>query len=463
MDLNWNSKLITKVRDLANQYAQSNLGKLEIPDFDGTYDFSSGGSANYEFSNIKIPHLNPGNILLIPTPPNIVTMSMSGTKISVSGNWKASGSFPITIFGVSVPLQLEDRGTFLIKVSGASLSQSVDPGFNSSNGKPTMTAVDCSASLGKLTLDVDSKFGGIVSFLINIASDTIKSFLENELCPGIQTVVAGQATQYIESTPIIALLIFETSVYLGLVCQPVATNKYVQFLNRGKCFPNKNPDVVYNFNPTTTPPLTLTNEMARVSVSDYVVNTFLESLLINEFFNFQVNADEISDFLENDLTVIFLTTFIPALKQPHFMGRPIRIKTYPASPATTQFVPGKIRFMGRYAMDLQVVLDNGTIDEIATATAQLLANVTVELNGTTLFPQFELPKIASLTAEGLSADLLKSILDTLLANTIGPALNGFLGKGYELPRAIGIMAFDGPSLEIKEGAFEMGTDLKLAD
>ncbi|CAK8678693.1 unnamed protein product [Clavelina lepadiformis] len=91
---------IDLVRDLANQYAQSNLDKLEIPDFDGTYDFSSGRSASYEFSNIKIPHLNPGNILLIPTPPNIVTMSMSGTKISVSGNWKASGSFPITIFGV---------------------------------------------------------------------------------------------------------------------------------------------------------------------------------------------------------------------------------------------------------------------------------------------------------------------------------------------------------------------------
>ncbi|CAK8678689.1 unnamed protein product [Clavelina lepadiformis] len=451
------------IRDLTINYAQDNLDKLTIPDFDGTYEFSNGGAASYAFSKVAILDINPGSISLIPAPPNIATISVSGADISVSGDWEASGSFPFTVFGVSVPIQLDDSGTFRIDVTEASLTQSVTLGYDSSTGKPTMIPSDCSVSIGELSLDVDSKLGGIVNFLANIASNTIKGFLEDQICPGLKNIVEGQATEYINSTPFIVPLFFDTSIFLGFVCEPATTEDYFQFFTHGRCFPNDNPDIMYDISPTETPPLSLTDEMARVSISDYVVKTLLHSLSVNEFFHYQVDPDQISDLLGSDLFDFLLTFLIPALQDPEYNGRPIQLSTYPPSPPSADFAPGEIRMAGYYSIDVEVILDDGSVEPVATATAYATGIALVELNNTIVTGKITQPAVDSVTAEGLPATVLEPVLNTLLQNAVVPALNRILENGYELPNAIAVIAFEMPSFELKEGVLEIGTDLKLAN
>ncbi|CAK8678695.1 unnamed protein product [Clavelina lepadiformis] len=454
---------IDLVRDLANQYAQSNLNKLEIPDFNGTYVSSNGCSASYAFSKITILDLNPGSVSLIPSPPNIATISVSGADISVSGDWEASGSLIFTIFGVLVPIQLDDSGTFRIDVTEASLTQSVTLGYDSSTGKPTMIPSDCSESIGELSLDVDSELGIIFNFLANTPSNTIKDFLEDQICPGLKNIVEGQATEYINSTPFIVPLFFDTSIFLGFVCEPATTEDFFQFFTHGRCFPNDNPDITYDISPSETPLLSLTDEMARVSISDYVIKTLLHSLSANEFFHYQVDPDQILDFLGCDLVVSLLTSLIPAMQDPDYNGRPIQLSTYPPSPPSADFAPGEIRMAGYYSIDVEVILDDGSVEPVASATAYATGIALVELNNTIVTGKITQPAVDSVTAEGLPATVLKPVLNALLQNAVVPALNRILENGYELPNAIGVIAFEMPSFELKEGVLEIGTDLKLAD
>ena len=52
-----------------------------------------------------------------------------------------------------------------------------------------------------------------------------------------------------------------------------------------------------------------------------------------------------------------------------FYFRPIQLSTYPPSPPSADFAPGEIRMAGYYSIDVEVILDDGSVEPVATATA----------------------------------------------------------------------------------------------
>ncbi|CAK8678811.1 lipopolysaccharide-binding protein-like [Clavelina lepadiformis] len=431
------------VRQLVLQYLDSFLNSYMVPNLSGF------GTVNYEIQNIEIESFDIGETSFKTFPPNIFRPVINGASTSLRAKWKV---WKKVLF---VTLRLS--GELKAGASGLNIGQSIELGRNDM-GKPTFKAVDCSTFVKSLKFDV--KYTGL-DWLINLGlslfETSIKDKLQSAVCGQIKKVLDEGGEGLTDAFKVNLPLISQSSINVGLVCDPEATSMGVMFSLRGRCFPNSSPDTKVPIKVSSVTTLDETAEMIRFSVNEYVLNTLLYSLWFNDILTWNVSSSQVRDAVGFEVTSDTLAPLDPTFEQ--YAGRPIEFKIEAPNAPSALFGARGLILSGDIVVVIYVVQEDGSRTRAESLDLSFNATGMVMINQNSLKGNISDLRINADAFQGTIAELFNEVIGQVIPTNLLPAVNGILNSGYMFPESFGFTV-ENPTLAYKQGALEVGADIR---
>ncbi|CAK8678839.1 unnamed protein product [Clavelina lepadiformis] len=440
------AKLTSKGLDFASDvvlgFAENAIQKIKLPSISGSTP------VEYNVNSLMIETFNLGNTKFRTKTPNLFIPAIDKGTISASARFSASKTFKIFNF----PFTLRADGGIRASASGLHLSQEFALKM-AKNGKPTFLVEACSARIEDLDIKVfDTKLDAVFNIVLELFKETIKEELEKRICPAVKKTLSSQASKVANSFIVNYPFLLETSVDLGLVCDPEATENELMISVKGRCYPSDNPDLEFPFVTTALPRISSSAQMARVSFSPYAVNTLAYSLWKLGKLEGTFNVGKLGSLGVGDLGSV-----LPPLA---IIGdNPLQIEVRATHPPRTEFTPDGIRIEGTVEVVLNAVMPDGSILQALTVISDIELLAKARIENQTISGRASYLDVRVSDAGELPAELFNQLLQAFLPQAILPAINGIAETGYEIPSLYGYDLINA-SVEHKLNALEVGADLK---
>ncbi|XP_076824710.1 bactericidal permeability-increasing protein-like isoform X1 [Clavelina lepadiformis] len=429
-------------RDVALGFLKDRLKNLQVPEHTGD---------GYGIRNIRVTSWNLGSTTITTSRPNEVTLGINSAAATVYGDWRY---WKKLLF-----FTLRDSGTVRVSTS-ISIQQTVRVGR--SGDKPTFSVGHCTASIGHF--DVHLSGGNLVAttfyrVILAAVKNIIKPALQLQICPQVVKILSDQSSKITNNFPTVFPLVFGSNVNLGLVANPAVTSDSFTLSLRGRCFPANNPGLSFPFNAPTTPVLTPTSQMARISISPYTMNTLLYSMWQSNLLRKFYSQQELSAAIGTSLTANVLADVFPALAQYGSSSLEAEVRA-PEAPRV-HITPAGIGVNGRIELVLYVVLGPGNKPQALTISTNVQVTVQPRLVGSVVSGTISHLNVAVTGAGGLPVEAINGIINYFLPSQILPALNRVAAAGFDIPGYYGF-SVSGASIATRQNALEVGTDFRKA-
>ncbi|CAK8678699.1 unnamed protein product [Clavelina lepadiformis] len=435
MILRVSTRGLNYAKDIALNNVRRSVSSISIPNQSGS---------KYEIKNIRLTSFDLGSTTFRLSSPNVFTPTVSGASIGFSLDWKVWKKIWF--------ITLKEDGN--ARVSGR-VSVSPSLVLSQQAGKPSFSAGACSASVTNFNIKLGGNgwfFNWLYNLIVGLFEGSVRRNIEKSICPAIQKALREQNAKYLSTYTTNYPFFYGTNINLGLIKNPEVNNNGITASLAGICY--KNPSRGFPFLPPAVSPITPSTHMAKVSLSPYVVNTFLYTLWQNGKFTKEFTKVSLSNSLPIPLTARALSVFIPSFRDYRDRSLKITVRA-PKAPRAT-FSSAGIQVTGKFQLlvDVQGLGNKLTVDINLTFMTKLRVQnnlITGEVTAMTA---------VDTSSSGFPSTILNQILQTFISKLLLSPLNAAAGGGYKLPSYYGF-AFENVSLQTKQNALEVGTDLRM--
>ncbi|XP_076824146.1 bactericidal permeability-increasing protein-like [Clavelina lepadiformis] len=422
------------------------LGLLE--DIIRKLEFPEIREGDAVLSNLKVKSFTSGTTTVSTKSPNVFKIRMKGAGVSVAGNWRAKTKFLFITF----------RGSGTGKAyAEIDLEQTII--LDRSSDKPLFTVGDCEARVIKFDSSVEGS-----NFLEDWLYNLILEFLEigfrrdlkDAICPELKKVLEKQTKQISTDFKTDFPLVFGTNINLGLVSNPAVTSNSITLALRGRCFPKSMSSLSFPFNPPTVPAITTTSQMARISISPYVMNTLLYSLWKSNVLKKTFTQQQLTVALGSTLNANTLAPFFPTLAP--YGNQPLQAEIRASQAPRAQFTTTGIQISGKF----DIIAGPSSAPQAATISTNVDFTAQPRLTNGVISGSISNVVVVITNAGVLPDQVLNQInqlIKTFLSAQIVPAVNEVTGAGFELPSFYGY-SFYGATITTKTNALEIGSNFR---
>ncbi|XP_076825293.1 lipopolysaccharide-binding protein-like isoform X2 [Clavelina lepadiformis] len=411
--------------DYVKQYASSFLGNamqsFRVPDIDTPFGFA--------FTDLSIESLDEGDLSLNLESPNTIVLEMDDAAITImsKANFIGVKLEGIDFYGI---FHLE-RGL---------------------EGQPQINLQNCSSAVDKLSLKSGEKeLAEINSGILSLVDGSVTDFLEMNICSYVQEAFVRWNTNVKANIP----FIFETSLFLELV-RPVEVDaaSFTEYFS-GRITPSNNLTISYPFSAQPTLALAPSSRMFQMSISDYVINTFLNSLSENDFFTWTLKDKEVS--MKLGFSVESVAFLLPNLI-PYIGKEKLFLVT--CNTPLAEIVSAELQASASCKGLVKAVEDDFSEATLVSMELDVQASGKITLEQQTLSAYVTDMSVQLKSSSGIEEPVVKIISQFLKIDYLLPFVNDFVGS-YELPENVANILTN-ISLQLKENSVELVTDFDIS-
>ncbi|CAK8678853.1 unnamed protein product [Clavelina lepadiformis] len=430
---------INFAKDIALGFLRDVINKLKLPDFSGK---------NFAISNVRVRSFTFGSSTVTAKSPNVFKVAVKGASAYATANWRAWTKVWFINFRAS------GTGKVSAKVD---LEQTI--GLGRSSDKPALSAGECKSPITSFDIDLEgSNFfeDWLYNLVLSFFEGKIRRELQSKICPEIAKALAEQSKKLSSEFQPDFPLVFGTNVNLGLVSNPAVTSNSITLALRGRCFPKSMPSLSFPFNPPTVPAITTTSQMARISISPYVMNTLLYSMWKSNVLKKSFTQQQLTAAVGSPITANTLVPFFPTLAP--YGTQPLQAEVRASQAPRAQFTTTGIRISGKF----DIIAGPSSAPQAATISTNVDFTAQPRLTNGVISGSISNVVVVITNAGVLPDQVLNQInqlIEAFLSTQIVPAINDVTGAGFKLPTFYGY-SFYGATITTKTNALEIGSNFR---
>lgn len=328
-----------------------------------------------------------------------------------------------------------------------------------------------SASISDLQLDLDFDFdihGSVIAFAARLVKSKIKDYIQGELQTKVKDIIKEESKSMIDD------LVNQIPVYMplhesglaldySLLSPPKIINGYLVINSNGAIVNVNYPE---SMNPPYTPPTNLPDyntdgKQIQMFLSDYSVNTAINSLFLSNMLVITIKSEEIPEESPIKLDTTSLETLVRGISDVYGKGKLVDIETRIIERPSVVITENGLNSTVTCEISLLVRMDDGTSDEALKLSTSVAASgdAHVETDGQ-IFAQVhsvELSNTKIIESKVPDADVTNiEIVFNFTTKIVLPIVNeNFLRKiAVKLPSIEGITIEDS-SVDIHDNFIEM--------
>jgi len=270
------------------------------------------GDVDVSVTNIKLSNVALGNLQVVMSQPNQVSLTDSQGQITINMNWAyKQQSWP----------HASGSGSATVTTNSVSLTETVLLLLDVNSGKPSFQLTANTIDLGQLNINISGGSGWIISLLQSLFSSQIKSSVQNAVESGVSSGIASinnniQATNMV---PTLNMTIGSTNLKLTvdyrLTELAVLGSSFLSFGTRATFYdPSKGPSPL-PFAPASIPnqPPSQIDDLIDGYGTDFVINSLMYGLYSSNQLQTVINSSMVPTDSPIQLNTTSLRLLIPQL------------------------------------------------------------------------------------------------------------------------------------------------------
>ncbi|XP_027010619.2 bactericidal permeability-increasing protein-like isoform X2 [Tachysurus fulvidraco] len=423
------------------------LKTIQIPNMSGKEEVLFM-DVSYRVSSMQIEEVLMDSTAVGLVPGTGVSLSIGKAYIDLKGNWEVEYLF------------IDDGGWFTLSIFDIRISTTIGVN-NDGQGHPTVYAASCSASIGRVEIDLH---GGL-SWLYQLFDSYINSALLDALQPQICTMVTeaiNSINPHLKTLNVLAQVDKYAEIDYSIVGSPFVSYSGIDLGLKGE-FYNIGQHQEPPFSPTPFSLPAQDSNMLYIALSAFSLNS--AGFVYNNagVLKLYITDDMIPSSCPFRLDTKTFGIFIPQIAK-QYPGLKMEFLLKAAKEPNISFEPNLMTLEASSTVSAYAIQPNATLSPLFILNMNASVSALIYVSGLKVLGKVTLKKIdLTLNTSNvgpIQVKLLDNVAWTILNVAVIPRVNALLKNGYPLP-AIGEMNLRNTQLQILKDYVLIGTDVQF--
>ncbi|GAB1599130.1 bactericidal permeability-increasing protein-like [Argonauta hians] len=400
-------------------------------------------------SNLSIVDFSPpsGNAEIIPNHGVRWILTINHTKVSGYWNYITRGWFTF-----------QDEGSFLANLYDTTLNITIEI-TRSSYGGFIMSVSDCESFIN-LEMNLGSWLYNIVA---GLAQPFLENILQNRLCEMTSEIIEVDAMSLLEKLPVNVTFQKHYVMDYSLLEPPFFTEDYMETYHKGEVT-WKDEKEVLPFKPNPIVPITDSDHMLYLQISDHVFNSYCYAAYSHSMLSFEVTNDQLPGNILStscEFGSLCLGRLLPKINE-RFPNESVSLKVYSSQSPHWKF-DDTVQLNVKGVLDFAIPQNNGNNISIFMIELDLKAHMNAIIKNSRLYSQIVKFSFNILNKKNGLFDQhfnFHPLTNLVIKKYVIPRINDEAKSGIPLAMMSGTQVLN-TELKIEKHTLTLGTDVEI--